>query len=234
MPRRVSVAHPAAKRTPLPAWRPARTLGTMTATKTLEFWFDYASPYCYLAAERIEALAAPAGVQVAWRPFLLGPIFARRPNHPTPFQDPAPDEARYRKRDVERLCALYGLPLVWSAKYPYISLLASRVTLLAADAGWASALTRAVYRASFAEDRDIAAEPVVAAILQGLGHDPQPLIARATAPDTKARLVAAGEQAVARGIFGAPSFVTRDGELFWGNDRLEQAIAWAHRAAPRS
>jgi 2-hydroxychromene-2-carboxylate isomerase len=200
-------------------------------TKPLEFWFDYASPYCYLSAERIDTLAAAAGLTVLWRPFLLGPIFARRPNHPTPFQDPAPDEARYRKRDVERLCAHYDLPLVWSAKYPYISLLASRVTLLAEDDGWASAFTRAVYRASFAENRDIAAEPVVAAILGALGHDAASMIARATTPDNKARLVAQGETAVARGIFGAPSFVTRDGELFWGNDRLEHAIDWAR--APR-
>src|SRR4051794_24224514 len=109
----------------------------MAAGTTAEVWFDYASPYFYLTAERIDALATRAGVTVLWRPFLLGPIFARRPNHPTPFQDPTPDEARYRKRDIERLCAQYGLPLVWSAKYPYISLLASRVTLLAADAGWA-------------------------------------------------------------------------------------------------
>jgi 2-hydroxychromene-2-carboxylate isomerase len=195
-------------------------------TKPLEFWFDYASPYCYLSAERIDTLAAAAGLTVLWRPFLLGPIFARRPNHPTPFQDPAPDELRYRKRDIERLCALYGLPLVWSAKYPYISLLGSRVALLAADEGWASAFTRAVYRASFAEDRDVASEPVIAAILESLGKPAAALIARATTPDNKARLVAAGEQAVARGIFGAPSFVTPDGELFWGNDRLEYAIDW--------
>jgi len=198
----------------------------MAADTTLEFWFDFASPYCYLAAERIEALA-PASVRVLWRPFLLGPIFARRPNHPTPFQDPAPDEARYRKRDIERLCAHHRLPLVWSAKYPYISLLGCRVALLAEDEGWASAFTRAVYRASFAEDRDVAAEPVIAAILTALGRDAASVIARATTAENKARLVAQGEAAVARRIFGAPSFVAPDGELFWGNDRLEQAIDWA-------
>jgi len=198
----------------------------MTA-KTLEFWFDYASPYCYLAAERIEALAARVSVRVLWRPFLLGPIFARRPHHPTPFQDPAPDEARYRKRDIERLCARYDLPLVWSAKYPYISLLGCRVALLAEDEGWAGAFTRAVYRASFAEDRDVAAEPTIAAILGALDEARPSVIARATTPENKARLVAQGEAAVARGIFGAPSFVTPEGELFWGNDRLEHAIDWA-------
>jgi 2-hydroxychromene-2-carboxylate isomerase len=199
----------------------------MTDPATLEFWFDFASPYTYLAAARIEDLTTPAGVRVLWRPFLLGPIFKRRPNQPTPFQDSAPDEARYRKRDIERLCAQYGLPLVWSSRYPYTSLLAARLALLAADEGWAAPFTRAVFHASFAEDRDIAAEPVIAAILTALGRPAADLIARATAPETKARLAAQVDDAIARGIFGAPSFVAPDGELFWGNDRLEQAVAWA-------
>lgn len=198
----------------------------------LEFWFDFASPYAYLAAARIEDLATPAGVRVLWRPFLLGPIFKRRPNQPTPFQDSAPDEARYRKRDIERLCAYYGVPLAWSSRYPYTSLLAARVALLAEDAGWAAPFTRAVFRASFAEDRDIAAEPVIAAILSDLGRPAPDLIARATAPETKARLAAQVEAAIARGIFGAPSFITPDRELFWGNDRLEQAVAWATGRRP--
>jgi 2-hydroxychromene-2-carboxylate isomerase len=166
---------------------------------------------------------------VLWRPFLLGPIFKRRAHNPSPFQDPDPAEARYRTRDVERLCALYGLPLVWSSRYPYTSLLAARVCLIAADQDWAAAFTRAVYHASFAEDRDITAEPVIAAILTALGRPASVLIAAATTPAVKARLVAQGEAAVARGIFGAPSFVCPDGELFWGNDRLEQAVAWATR-----
>ena len=199
----------------------------MAHAPALEFWFDFASPYAYLAAARIEALATPAGVRVLWRPFLLGPIFKRRAHNPSPFQDPDPAEARYRARDVERLCALYDLPLVWSSRYPYTSLLAARVCLLAEDDGWAAPFARAVFHASFAEDRDITAEPVIAAILAALGQPAAELIARASAPATKARLAAQVDTAIARGIFGAPSFVTPDRELFWGNDRLEQAVAWA-------
>jgi len=196
------------------------------ARDTLAFWFEFASPYCYLTAMRIEPLAAAAGVRVAWQPFLLGPIFQRRPNQPSPAQDAPPPEARYRQRDVERLCLDYGLPLTWPSRYPRISLLGSRVALLAADEGWAPAFVKAVYHASFAEDRDIGTETVIAAILSALGHAPDPVIARATTPANKARLAAQVEQAVAAGIFGAPSFIAADGELFWGNDRLEQALAW--------
>jgi 2-hydroxychromene-2-carboxylate isomerase len=197
----------------------------------LEFWYEFASPYCYLTAARIEALAAPAGLRVLWRPFLLGPIFRRRPHLPSPSQDAAPDEARYRQRDIERLCLDYGLKLTWPSRFPRISLLGARIGLLAEDAGWAGDFVRAVFHASFAEDRDIGAEPVVAEILSRLGHDPGALIARATTPDNKARLAAQVDTAMARGVFGAPSFFTASGELFWGNDRLEQAIAWARRPA---
>jgi 2-hydroxychromene-2-carboxylate isomerase len=174
-------------------------------------------------------VAAPAGLRIVWRPFLLGPIFQRRAHNPSVFQDAPPPEARYRQRDVERLCADYGLTLTWPSRYPRTSLLAARIALLAADEGWAAPFTKAVYHASFAEDRDIAAEPVVAEILSGLGHAPAPLIARATTPDNKARLAAQVDAAIAAGIFGAPSFIIPSGELFWGNDRLEQAIAWATR-----
>jgi len=200
----------------------------MTPTDaTLEFWHEFASPYCYLSAARIEALAAAARVRILWRPFLLGPIFRRRPHQPSPAQDGPPDEARYRRRDIERLCADYKLPLTWPTGYPRISLLGARVALLAGDDAWAPAFTRAVYHASFAEDRDIGAAPVIAGILTDLGQDPAAVIAQAATPEHKARLAAQVEAAVARGIFGAPSFVAADGELFWGNDRLEQAIAWA-------
>jgi 2-hydroxychromene-2-carboxylate isomerase len=201
------------------------------APGTLEFWYEFASPYCYLSAARIEALAAPAGLTVVWRPFLLGPIFQRRAHNPSAFQDSPPPEALYRRRDVERLCVDYGLKLTWPSRFPRTSLLAARVALIAADEGWAAPFTKAVYHASFAEDRDIAAEPVIAEILSELGRAPAPLIARATTPENKARLVAQVEQAGAHGIFGAPFFLIPNGELFWGNDRLEQAIAWAGRRA---
>lgn len=196
----------------------------------LEFWFDFASPYSYLAASRIEALIqrAPGGpaIHLLWKPLLLGPIFQRRPHHPSPFQEAAPAEQRYRRRDIERLCDLYGLPLTWPRAYPRGSLLATRIALLAADEGWGGAFARAVFAANFAADRDIGSAEVIGDLLRQLGQEAETLLGRAAEPATKARLKAEIEQAMQKGIFGAPSFLVGE-ELFWGNDRLEQAIAWA-------
>ena len=196
----------------------------------LEFWYDFPSPYAYLSAMRIEPLAAAGGVEVAWRPFLLGPVLARRANNPSPNQNAGEVQARYRRRDVERLAAEYGLPLVWPSRYPRFSLLAARVALIAVAEDWAAPFTRAVFRANFEQDRDIARPEVVAEILTDQGRDAAVLIERATTPENKQALAAEGESAIMRGIFGAPSFLVGD-ELFWGNDRLDQALRWAAATA---
>ena len=192
----------------------------------IEFWFEFASPYAYLAAARVDRLVAGTPVRVDWRPFLLGPIFARRPGHPSPFQEPAPAEAAYRRRDVERGAARDGTPLAWPSTYPRSSLLAARVAHLGVAEGWCAAFARATFHASFVEDRNIADAVVVSDILRGLDLPPADVIARASTPAHKAALATAVDEAAGKGIFGAPTFVV-DGELFWGNDRLEQAIEWA-------
>jgi 2-hydroxychromene-2-carboxylate isomerase len=192
----------------------------------IEFWYDFASPYSYLAAARIERLIAGRPLRLEWRPFLLGPIFKQRGHDPSPFQNPSPAQRRYRWRDVQRLCAAEGLPLRRPSTYPRSGLLAARAALVAVDQGWGPDFTRAVFQANFAEDRDIADPEPIGAIIASLGRDPGTVLRLATAPANKERLIAQGEEAVRRGIFGAPSFVT-ESELFWGNDRLEEAIAWA-------
>lgn len=192
----------------------------------VEFWYEFASPYSYLAAHRIERLAATAGIRLDWRPFLLGPILAQRAHDPSPFQNPSPAQRRYRWRDVQRLCDAEALPLRLPSVYPRNGLLAARVALIAVADGWGPAFTRAVYHANFAEDRDISAPEVIAGILAALGRDAAVVLAQAQAPENKARLRTQGEQAARRGIFGAPSFLVGN-ELFWGNDRLDAAIVWA-------
>jgi 2-hydroxychromene-2-carboxylate isomerase len=132
---------------------------------------------------------------------------------------------------MERLTASYGQPFRRPSVFPRNGLLAARVALIAADEGWCGPFARAVYAANFAEDRDIATRDVVGAVLAGLGRDPGDVFARAEAPEMKARLREQSSRAVELGIFGAPSFVTR-GELFWGNDRLEQALAWSRGSEP--
>jgi 2-hydroxychromene-2-carboxylate isomerase len=195
----------------------------------LTFWYEFASTYSYPAAMRIEAAAAASGVAVEWKPFLLGPIMARQGMNDSPF-NLYPDKGRYMWRDVERICAEARLPFRRPSGFPRNGLVAARIALIAADEGWCPDFSRAVYHANFAEDRDIAAPPVIAAILQSLGLPAEALLARAQAPDVKERLKAQTADAIARGLFGAPSF-TIGSELFWGNDRLDQAIAWA-KAAP--
>ncbi len=194
---------------------------------SLTFWYDFASTYSWLAAERVEALTAPAGVEVVWRPFLLGPIFVAQGWTSSPF-NLFPAKGRNMWRDIERQCAQMGLPpLVRPDPFPQHSLLAARVaTALPAEAR--PDFSRAVYRAQFTQGRSIADRAVLAAILHHIGASPDALAA-ADAPETKGALRQATDQAQSLGIYGAPSFTTWSGELFWGNDRLEQAIAWAEQ-----
>lgn len=194
-------------------------------TATLSFWYEFASTYSYPAAARIERLAAAAGIEVAWRPFLLGPIFVRQGWSDSPF-NLYPAKGRYMWRDLERICAAENLPLRRPSAFPRNGLLAARTALVAAEEGWVAPFTRAVYHANFAEDRDIASPEVIGAIVAALGHAAPAALERAVSPAIKERLKAETQAAIARGIFGAPSITVGD-ELFWGNDRLDQAIAWA-------
>ncbi len=194
---------------------------------TMEFWYDFASPYSWMAAERIGDLAAAAGVDVRWRPFLIGPILRLRPDNPSPVQNAPPAQRTYRRRDAERLCTKYGLPLRWPTSYPRNGLLGARL-VRAVSADLRPALSRAIYRANFVDDREISDATVIQEIVAAQGHDAEALLAAALADDNKRGLIADVDEAMARGIFGAPSFLIGQ-ELFWGNDRLELAIEWAQR-----
>ena len=202
---------------------------TGTGRPTIEFWYEFASSYSYLSVMRIEALAAAAEVDVAWRPFLLGPVFMSLGWNDSPFNI-YPPKGRYMWRDLERLCERYGLRLKRPSVFPRNGLLAARVACLGQDQAWIGEFSRRVMQANFADDRDIGAEQVIAELLAGL---PLPatagaLLAAACEPDGKEALRRQTERACQLGLFGAPSFVVA-GELFWGNDRLEDALAWAHR-----
>lgn len=191
----------------------------------LDFWHEFASTYSFLTAVRIETAAAEAGVAVAWRPFLLGPIFAAQGWRTSPFTL-YPDKGAYMWRDVEREAERLGYRLRPVATFPQNGLLAARVALVGSGGGWQSAFTKAVYLAEFCQARAIAEPAVLGEILSDLGQDPRAVLEAAAAPEVKARLRAQTQRAQELRIFGAPSFVTGGGELFWGNDRLEQALAW--------
>ena len=194
----------------------------------LDFWFDFASTYSYPAAVRIGALAAHAGVRVRFRPFLLGPIFKAQGWTTSPF-NLYPAKGRHMWRDLERLCADLNVPFRRPDPFPQNSLLAARVALAALDHGWGEAFCVALFRAQFGDSRRIDDAGAIGEVLAGLQIDPQPVLAAARSEANKARLRAQTEEAQQRGLFGAPSFTTADGELFWGNDRLEPALRWASR-----
>jgi 2-hydroxychromene-2-carboxylate isomerase len=200
--------------------------------QTLEFWFEFASSYSYLSVMRIEPLARAAGVTLQWRPFLLGPVFLSLGWNDSPFNI-YPPKGRYMWRDLARLASRYGLPLKVPSRFPRNGLLAARVALAGADEAWMPAFCRAVMRANFAEDQEIAEIEVIRAILTSLELPVDAILARAESPENKQALRRQTERAGEIGLFGAPSFVTPDGELFWGNDRLEDALEWVRaHAAP--
>ena len=197
----------------------------------LEFWFEFASTYSYPAAMRIEAVARDAGVPIAWRPFLLGPIFAAQGWNDSPF-NVHPAKGRYMWRDLERICVRHDLPLRRPSRFPRNGLLAARIALTGAGAPWGAPFVRAVYHANFAQDLDIADPGVVAPILTRLGQDAPAVLEAAQRACNKDALRQQTERAIALGIFGAPTFVS-GAELFWGNDRLEDALAWHRGVGPR-
>jgi len=199
-------------------------------TQAVDFWFDFASTYSYPAAMRITEAADRAGVAVRWRPFLLGPIFKAQGWDTSPFSI-YQAKGRYMWRDLERLCGGLDLPFRRPEPFPQNSLLAARIALAGFSAGavWPEEFCIAVFRAQFGEGRRIDDPSTLSAILTVFGVDAATALAAAQTDDNKARLRAQTDEAQRLGIFGAPAFIAPDGELFWGNDRLDAALAWAAR-----
>ncbi|HJV28794.1 MAG TPA: 2-hydroxychromene-2-carboxylate isomerase [Aromatoleum sp.] len=191
----------------------------------IEFWYEFASSYSYLSVMRIEGLAERAGVEVEWRPFLLGPVFLAMGWNDSPFNI-YPPKGRYMWRDLARLAAKYELPFQMPSRFPRSGILAARVALLGAEEDWVAPFSRAVLRANFAEDRDIGEAGVIGEILSELSLPAQRLLDEAVTDDNKLALRRQTERASELGLFGAPSFRVGE-ELFWGNDRLEDALEWA-------
>jgi 2-hydroxychromene-2-carboxylate isomerase len=194
----------------------------------VEIWFEFASTYSYPAVSRAEAVVRAAGLDPIWRPFLLGPIFHAQGWDDSPFNI-YPIKGKYMWRDLARICADLRLPLRRPSQFPRNGLLAARLTCWFEAEPWLPELVRRIYQANFAEDRDIADPAVLGAILESLSQ-PATLLDAAGTAQAKAKLRAQTERAQALEIFGAPTFVVGN-ELFWGNDRLESAVAWAQRSA---
>jgi 2-hydroxychromene-2-carboxylate isomerase len=201
-----------------------------TTQATLDFWFDFGSTYSYPASQRIGALARERGVALRFRPFMLGAIFKAQGWDTSPFNI-YPAKGRYMWRDLARVTAELGLPLVKPDPFPQNSLLAARVAVSAAAEPWCGDYCAEIFRAEFASGRQISDAAVVQSAVAKFTSEPDRFIAAAQTAEIKLKLRSETEYAGEIGVFGAPSFVTRDGELFWGNDRLETALAWACRLA---
>src|SRR6267378_152334 len=174
------------------------------ADPILDFWFDFASTYSYLAAARIRPLAAEAKVQVRFRPFLLGPIFKAQGWDTSPF-NLYEAKGRYMWRDMERLAAELSLPFRRPDPFPQNSLLPARVALVGLAKGWGEDFSVSVYNAEFVEDGRIDDPRTLAEILSRMNVDADAALEAAQSDHIKSRLRAEVEAAQQLGVFGAPS-----------------------------
>lgn len=191
----------------------------------IEFWFEFGSNYSFLSLMRIEALAERAGVPLSWKPFLLGPIFRELGYQGSPFNEQK-EKGEYAWRDMERRAAKYGLPFKRPSVFPRPALLPMRVALLGADQPWMGEYCRRIMLQNWVHDRDIDNADVVLAALAGLVDDPAAIVAEAGSERTKLLLRTQTANARDHQIFGAPTFMVYN-EMFWGDDRLEDALEWA-------
>ena len=193
--------------------------------QSIEFWFEFGSNYSYLSAMRVEEAAAQCGVVVRWRPFLLGPIFQSFGWSSSPFVLQKAKGA-YVWKDMERQCDKYGIPWQRPSVFPRPATLPMKVAAAHAEASWIGRYCRILMTKNFALDQDINSWEQVGEVLAGIGLDAQATLDEALSDARKNRLREATSDAQARGIFGAPTFFAR-GEMFWGNDRLDDALAFA-------
>jgi 2-hydroxychromene-2-carboxylate isomerase len=203
---------------------------TPAAAPAIEFWFDFGSNYSYISAMRIEEAARRSGAQVQWRPFLLGPIFRSFgwENSPFVLQKAKGD---YVWQDMVRECRKAGIPWRKPSVFPRSALLPLRVALLGAEQDWIGGYCRRIMSLNFAEDRDVDNIRTVAEVLRELGLDARAILDAAQSEANKLRLREQTELARARGVFGAPTFFVGE-EMFWGNDRLDDALTECARAKP--
>ena len=193
-------------------------------TAPVEFWFDFSSPYGYLASLRIDDIAARHGREVLWRPYLMGAVMKVSGGQPLMNRELVADYARH---DLPRSARLAGAPFHLPDPFPIATAGAGRAYywLAERDPALAHDLAAALYRAYFVANRHIGENGVVVEVAAGLGVDADALAEALTDPTVKQRLFDVTAEARSRGICGSPWFVV-DGEPFWGNDRLPEVDRW--------
>jgi len=193
------------------------------AASQIDFWFTMGSTYSYLSVMRLQEVERSSGLSFRWRPFHLL-IILQEMNH-VPFAD-KPRKSQYMWRDIDRRAAMYGIPAALPAPYPAKqSILANHVAIVGMKEGWGADFTRAAYRRWFQLGQETGSEPNVSSSLRDIGQDPDRVLAVANAKETNDLLLAETHAARQLGIFGSPTFAVGQ-EIFWGDDRLEDAISW--------
>ena len=188
----------------------------MTMTRSIEFYWDPASPYTYLASTQIEAVAARGGAAVVWKPFLLGKVFEATGNR---MPAACPAKGKHLFKDVQRWAAHYGVPVAFPKIFPVHSVLALRAGIAAGLHGKGAEFGKAIMKAYWADGADISQAEAVGAAATAAGLDGAALLAQAQEQPVKDQLRVHTEEAVQRGAFGAPTFFVGE-QMFWGNDRL--------------
>lgn len=188
-------------------------------TKTVEFYFDFGSPAAYLAATQLPHVCADTGAELVWKPMLLGGVFQATGNHSPAEIAP---KGSYMTTDLQRFARRYGVPFVHNPYFPINTLLLMRgaTAIQLQQPARFDAYVDAIYHVMWVEPRNLNDPAEVGAVLQAAGFDPAALLAAAGQQEVKDRLKAVTQEAVARGVFGAPTmFVGSD--MFWGQDRLD-------------
>lgn len=186
----------------------------------IEFYYDFSSPNAYFAAFLLPPIAERYGARIEWKPIFLGGLFKALGAPQTPGMT-SPAKAQHGLRDQERWSKKHGIPFRFASRFPLNTVKPLRVALaLKSEGADLQAYTQAVYRAYWADDRDISDDAELGAICGALGLDGASLIARTSEPALKAALRDATDEAMRRDVFGVPTFIV-GGELFFGKDRLD-------------
>ncbi len=198
--------------------------------RQIDFWFSIGSTYTYLTVMRLPAYESSHGVSVNWRPFNVREIMIEQQN--IPFAN-KPIKSAYMWRDIERRAAKYDLPISVPAPYPLEHLgLANQVALLGFREGWGRDYVVQTYQHWFQDGHPSGSEPNLSESLRHVGQDPERVLNLARSMEIEQALLKETEAAKAIGVFGAPTFVV-DGEVFWGDDRLDDAVSWLRHTTVR-
>lgn len=192
--------------------------GEGVAAAKAEFWYDFSSPFTYLAATQVPAMQLRTGRALEWKPFLLGALFRSLGGPDVPLSTFPPSKTKWVATDMQRWADYWNVPYKWPTRFPMRTILPLRVALAIDDESASRAFVLRTFAAYWAEDRDISSEDTVRGLLQDVGQDPA-VIERTQAPEIKQALIDNTNGAAAAGLFGAPTFTVGD-QMVWGQDRL--------------